>query len=119
MLLKSWLFFRIASGGLIGGAALWWVATNLEPTTGTAIVHVTESDVLVQVGGFSYQISEPTFTPLVCQLPAGEHRLVMTGGSAELHVEEFTLRGGEEVVLTAWRSREGASLPQVQRLAGR
>jgi hypothetical protein len=116
MLLRLWYLSKVArtsiellTACLLGGATLWWVAVSAGPTTGTAIVHVREIDVDVQVGGVTYHIVEETLTPIVCQLPAGEHRLVMTSGSTELHSETFSIRGGEDVILTAWRSRERAA----------
>jgi hypothetical protein len=90
-------------GCLLGGALLSLVAMLSGPRTGTAIVHVTEPGVVVSVGGQTFHVGDDPYTPLVCDLPAGEHRLTMTRGAALLYGETFSLRGGEERILTAWR----------------
>jgi hypothetical protein len=90
-------------GCLFGGAALWWVASHAGPQTGTAVVHVVEPDVVVSVGGRAFRVGDDPYTPVVCALPAGEHRLTMTRGEAVLYTETFSLQRGEERVLTAWR----------------
>ena len=111
MILRFWGLSKLACGsikmvaaGLLGGATLCWVAASAGPTTARVIVHVTEADVRVEVGGFQFEVGESSLTPIVCRIPAGEHQLVMTRGATELHSETFMVGGGEEVVLTAWRS---------------
>jgi hypothetical protein len=103
----------LMAASLLGGATLWYVAEHSGPKTGTAVVHVTEANVVVIVGGVSFQVDEWRSAPLVCELPAGQHRLVMTRGGAELYSEAFSLEGGDEVVLTAWSSASGPRLSAV------
>lgn len=96
------------TGVVLGAGFLWWVAAHVGPQTGRAIVHVTESDVVVDVGGNTFRVGDDYVGPLVCELPAGEHRLTMTRGTSILYTEVFTIRGGEEWILTAWDpSRRG------------
>ena len=95
------LLGRLA-GVVLGAGFLWWVAAHVGPQTGMAIVHVTESDVVVDVGGNTFRVGDDYVGPLVCELPAGEHRLTMTRGTSILYTEVFTIRGGEEWILTAW-----------------
>lgn len=105
--------FNSLGGFLVGGATLWWVAAHAGPTTGTAIVHVAEPHVVVSVGGRIFQVEDDVFSPLICDLPAGEHRLLVTRGEAVLLEETFTVRGGEDRVLAAWRPRpEGPHRPE-------
>jgi hypothetical protein len=100
----------MACGYLFGGATLVWVATHVGPRSGTAIVHVTEADVVVAVGGTMLRVAERPYTPFVLEIPAGEHRLVMSRGASVLYDEPFTMRGGDEVVLTAYAPRPRARL---------
>jgi hypothetical protein len=62
----------------------------------------TDEDVDIQVGDRSFNIAERTYTPILCELPAGRHTLVMTRGGQVLCREEFVVGRGEEIVLTAW-----------------
>lgn len=89
-------------GILLGGAILGWVACHAGPPTGTAVVHVTEPNVEVAVGGHEFEIGATrSHAPLVCELPAGEHRLTMTRDGEVLHSESFTMGRGGSRVLTA------------------
>jgi hypothetical protein len=94
---------NLATASMLGLATCWYVAANVGPRTGRAFVHVTEANVVVNVGGVVFQVEERIFAPLVCELPAGEHRLVMSRGSTELYSEVFTLREGAEAVLATAR----------------
>jgi hypothetical protein len=102
---------------LLGGATLCWVAANVGPQTGTAIVHVTEPDVMVTVGGVAFNIEDFIHAPIVCELPAGTHELTMRRGATLLHSESFSLRGGEERVLAAWDSSKPAPARACRRSA--
>jgi hypothetical protein len=97
------------AASLLAGGTLWYVAMHTGPKTGTAVIHVTEDNVVVKVGEASFQVEGWQTAPIVCELPAGEHRLVMTRGSTELYSETFWLDEGGDIVLTAWRSGTGAS----------
>src|SRR5262245_1319181 len=93
--LASVLLGRLG-GSVLGGAVRWWVAAHAAPQTGTVTVHVVESDVVVSVGGRTFHVGKDHYVPIDCELPAGEHRLTMTRGSAELYAETFLLRRGED-----------------------
>ncbi|WP_406693468.1 hypothetical protein V5E97_20785 [Singulisphaera sp. Ch08] len=107
--LRNKIFGHIC-GWTFGGAMLCWVASQSGPRDGTAVVHVTEPDVVVSVGGQTFHVGESLHRPLVCDLPTGEHRLTMTRGATVLYAETFSITGGEEVVLSTWSPpSEGAS----------
>ena len=93
---------KAAGSGMLGLAVLSFVADQSGSKTGEAVVHVTETDVDLTIGGNSYRISTRRDPPIVCLLPAGQHELIMKRGSRILQKEWFTLEGGDSVVLTAW-----------------
>jgi hypothetical protein len=95
-------------GWLCGGVTLSWVASQAGPQTGTAIVHVTEPHVAVSVDGRLFHVGEAIYVPLVCDLAAGEHRITMTRGTDVLYAANFSIEGGEELVLTTWRVPKAA-----------
>jgi len=88
------------------GGVLYWVAQNAGPRFGTVIVHVTESNVDVTIDQETFHIKAFDMEPLVVELRKGRHRLTMTQGETLLHDESFEVEGGEERILTAWRSIE-------------
>jgi hypothetical protein len=92
-------------GCLLGGAALLWVAAHVGPQTGTVTIHVAEPDVVVSVGDLTFRVEDDLFTPLVCDLPPGQHRLTMQRGATVLYAETFSIGGGEDRVLGAGRPR--------------
>jgi hypothetical protein len=94
-------------GWLCGGVMLSWVASQAGPRTGTAIVHVTEPHVAVSVDGLTFHVGELVHVPLVCDLAAGEHRITMTRGAEVLYAANFSIEGGEDLVLTTWRVPQG------------
>ena len=94
----------------IAGVVIYWVILNTGPRTASVIVDVFASDVVVSMGGQSFHIDEFTGVPIVCELPVGRHRLVMKQGETVLHEASFTLKGGEERILCAWRSIESAAM---------
>ena len=62
---------RIIKGlaaGVLGLAALGWIIEQASPR-GEVVVHVTEPDVEVIVGGRTYRIGARVYDPIVCQLP--------------------------------------------------
>jgi hypothetical protein len=98
----------IARGGgcLLGAALLWAAAGSAAPPVGSAIVHVSELRVDVTVDDRTYLVEAWQDSPIVCeQLREGHHRLRMEKGGRVLYDEAFTIRPGEEVVLTAWCNR--------------
>lgn len=90
---------------LLGGAALWWVAAHAGPQTGTVVIHVNEPQVVIGVDAMTFPVEHGLLRPLVCDLPAGEHRLTMRRGGTVLYEEGFSLEGGEHRVLVAWAQR--------------
>ena len=91
------------SAGVLGLAILGWIIEQSGPR-GTAIVHVIEPDVEVIVGGRSFFEDRP-FAVIECPLPAGRHVLRMKRGDRILYEEWFTIRRGEDVILTAYCPR--------------
>jgi hypothetical protein len=90
---------------LLGGAVLWWVVGQSGPEKSTVLVHVTEPDVEVSVGGQTFLIEDREYAPIECQLRAGRHSLCMKRGDRVLYSEWFTVRRGEDVILTAYYHR--------------
>jgi hypothetical protein len=90
---------------LISLVTLPWVVARVDGGEGSALVHVTEPDVQVSISGRPYLIEGMCYVPIECALPAGHHRLEMTSGGVLLYREEFEIRPGEQVTLTAWRPR--------------
>lgn len=89
---------------LLGVGVLWWVAAHAGPSRGEVIVHVTEPDVEVVVGGHVFRFDEWPERPVACELPVGSHTLRMWRGRRLLYEESFVVPRGENVVLTAWSS---------------
>lgn len=87
--------------GLLGVGALGWVVEQSLPC-GQVVVHVTEPDVEVVVGGRAFRIKGRVYDPIVCKLRRGQHELLMKRGGRLLFRETFTVGPGQDVVLTAW-----------------
>jgi hypothetical protein len=66
---------------------------------GEVVVHVTEPNVEVVVGGRAYRFEGRPGDPIVCSLRRGQHELIMRRGGRILYKERFTVRPGENVVL--------------------
>jgi hypothetical protein len=101
---KLYLGSRLIKGMgalLLGGATLWWIVEQVGPTQGTVLVHVTEPDVEVSVGGQDFSIEERRYDPIDCRLHAGRYLLRMKRGDLILYEEWFTVHRGEELILTA------------------
>jgi hypothetical protein len=116
MYVRTLPFFRfigklasISAACLFGAAVLWWVARHAGPNQGTALIHVTEPDVVVCVGDRTFLITDRRNAPIECDLPAGRHTLSMKRFGETLYQEDFELERGGEVILTAWRDRSKAS----------
>ncbi len=110
VLIRSWLSptLKGAAALAFGGAVLWQVAEHSGPESGIAYVHVTASMVDVMVDDATYHVDSIRDAPIVRGLRAGKHTLRMSRNGQRLFDQEFTVRPGEEVVLTAWeRSKEG------------
>jgi hypothetical protein len=87
---------------LVASAILAWVAAHSAPGRAEVVVHVSEANVEVSLGGRTFRIEERRFDPIVCELPAGCHVLVMTRHGRILYQEFFDVRPGQSLVLTAW-----------------
>jgi hypothetical protein len=109
--------FLIAAMKAIGGLALgpivlWQVAIHSGPPNGIAYIHVSAPGVELLVDDLGYHVESLEDSPITCELRPGNHVLRMEQNGKTLFTEEFTLRSGDEVVLTAWdRSKKTASRP--------
>jgi hypothetical protein len=90
---------------MLGRVTLWWIAKQAGPVQGTVLVHVTESDVVVTVGGHTVSIAERQFSPLEYLVRPGRYLLQMRRGDRILYEEWLIVRRGEEVILTAYCPR--------------
>jgi hypothetical protein len=86
---------------LLGGATLWWVVEHAGMTGSTVLVHVTEPNVAVILAGQTFWIEERRFAPIECRLRPGQYLLQMKRGDQVLYEEWFTIRRGQEIILTA------------------
>src|SRR5262245_14441684 len=84
------------------GTILGFVAAHSGPQECEAVIHVTEADVEVSLDSLSFRVDSWTDEPILCSLRGGRHVLRMTRGDRTLYEESFTVRAGEDVVLTAW-----------------
>lgn len=89
-------------GAILAGSTLGWIAEHSGPARVEVVVHVTEPDVEVGVGGRTFRIKGRAEAPLVCELSPGRHELLVTRGGRVLYREMFEVPRGEGVVLTAW-----------------
>ena len=87
------------AAGLLGVATTRWVVEHAGDNAGTAVVHVNEPGVEMVVGDQTFRIEDQLPEPLVCELPAGRHVLLMSRGDRVLYREVFTLGRGESFVL--------------------
>jgi hypothetical protein len=92
----------------LGGTILWQVGAHSGPPNGIAYVHVITPQVEVTVDNLTYRVETLANSPIVCELRPGKHGLRMTRNGRTLYEEKFTLKPGEELVLTAWDRPEGA-----------
>lgn len=116
-MLKGFLLDRIVKGLFVCTLALgvfWWVAEHSGPPEGKVVLHVMERDVEVTLAGRVYHFREMTAEPLVLRLPAGRYHFRVRRRDAVLHAEDFTLRGGESLVLAAIRDERGVFNPRAQ-----
>ncbi len=90
------------AGLALGGAILSQVVAHSGPPNGIAYVHVTSLGVDVMVDDAKHHVKSFCDSPIVCELRAGKHMLQMSRNGRTLFEEEFTVKSGTEVVLTAW-----------------
>jgi hypothetical protein len=114
-MVKSLLLGNAVKGLLacsLAAGVFWWVFEHSGPREGTVTLHVLEPGVEVTLAGRAYFFQEMTAEPFVLRLPAGRHDFRVQRGDTVLHAENFTLRGGESVVLAAIRDEPGVLAPR-------
>jgi hypothetical protein len=77
----------------------WHVTQHAAPRRGKAIVHVSQSDVVVFVDHQNYHISNYAESPVVCDLEPGDHQAQVWRHGILIGEERFTVEAGEEVVV--------------------
>jgi hypothetical protein len=80
---------KIGGGGLLSCVILGWIVGQVGPPHGEAVVHITEPNVEVTIGGNVYHIESRRYDPIVCRLPIGRHSLIMSRDGNVLHKESF------------------------------
>jgi hypothetical protein len=92
--------------GALGLCAVvfWEAAEQAGPEVSELVVHVSEIGVDVTVDGLEYTVDGFEDMPVVCSVRAGRHLLRMSRAGKVLYEEAFTIRRGEDKVLTAWDS---------------
>jgi hypothetical protein len=101
---------------VIAVSVLWQVAERAGRGNGEAVVHVTESGVVVLIDGYAYPYEPWPASPIACSLRPGSHTLAMTLEGRVVYEETFTLEPGGHVVLTAW-DKTRSTLPQERKLS--
>jgi hypothetical protein len=86
----------------LGSAVLCQVAAHSGDPNGTAYVHVSTPHVDVLLDGLPHRVETLWDSPIVCQLRPGKHLLQMFRNGETVYEEEFIVRAGDEIVLTAW-----------------
>jgi hypothetical protein len=89
----------------LASVVLCQVAAHSGPPNGIAYVHVSTPEVDVLIDGQSHYVDTLWDSPIVCELPPGQHTLEMSRDGETLFEEEFTVRAADEIVLTAWDRR--------------
>lgn len=95
------LFKAMGCLGLTAGI-LGFVAVRSGPRTGEVIVHVTEPGVTIRIGDLTVRVEDVPNAPYELELPVGGHALVVSRDDRELYREEFQVRSGQSVILTAY-----------------
>jgi hypothetical protein len=111
----KWILKHLA-GGLLGLSILTLAAVHSGPTHGEVVVHVTEPDVDVSLGGRTFHIEERRFDPIVCQLLPGWHELVLKRRGLVLDHQSFKVQRGQSLVLTAGDPNRDRSKQHIRRL---
>ncbi len=104
MPIRGWLdaMTRCVGALALAAAILWQVAENSGPEGCRAVVHVTEQGVDVKIDDSAHRVETWRDSPVVLGLRPGRHTLRMSRRGRVLYEEVFTLRRGDDVVLTAW-----------------
>jgi hypothetical protein len=87
------------------------VAEHCFPSTGRAIIHVSTPHVDVMVDEVTYPVESLGTTPIVCELRPGHHMVRMLQNGRTLYEEPFTLKPGEELILSAWDGYDDGRCP--------
>ena len=115
MILTKLLFSicKLVGALLLAGVILWQVVEHCGPNEGKVIVHVSKTPVDVTIDETTYPVESIWMTPIVCELSPGRHTVWMLQEGRVLYEEPFTLKAGEEIILTAWDGyNDGRSPPQ-------
>ncbi|MEW4570019.1 hypothetical protein AB1L88_19310 [Tautonia sp. JC769] len=92
---------RYTAGTVMGLTMLTWIANRAGSST-EVVIHVTEANVEIHVGGHSFRIDERSYEPILLHLHPGPYELVMTRSGRVVSREAFEVRSGEACVLTAY-----------------
>jgi hypothetical protein len=88
---------------LTAAIVLWQIITHVAPGDGTVYIHVVVSPSVVSVDGQERRVGSIRESPVVFDLPAGQHRLRLRRGDEFLDEYPFHLAREEEKVLTVTR----------------
>ncbi len=87
---------------VLGAVVLWQVAEHSGPTVGRVLVHVATLPADLVVDGNVYRVDDLHETPIICELRPGRHTAQLVRDKQVLYHEDFTVKAGDEVILTAW-----------------
>ena len=104
MILTKLLFSicKLVGALLLAGVILWQVVEQCGPNQCKVILHVPKTPVDVTIDEATYPVGSIRMTPVVCELRPGRHTVRMLQEGRVLYEEPFTLKAGEEIILTAW-----------------
>ena len=101
---------RIAAGAVLAVVMLGWIA-NKVGGPGTAVIHVTESDVIVGVDGLEFAVKARRYEPIVLELQPGPHAVTMSRGDERLYEGEFRVKANADAVVTLYDTRRDGGPP--------
>jgi hypothetical protein len=78
---------------------IWHVTQHAAPRLGKAIVHVSQSDVVVIVDQRDYSVRTFAESPVICELEPGDHTVQVWRRGVLLGEEHFTVESGKETVV--------------------
>ncbi len=106
----SWTVGKPFGAVLLGGVILWQCAERADSPKGRAIVHVATLPADLVIDQDVHRVEDLSRSPIVCALRPGRHGARLLREGRVLYEEEFLVRAGEEVILTAWDGyRDGRS----------
>ncbi|WP_169974463.1 hypothetical protein [Tautonia rosea] len=115
---ESALIARVAQytiGTVLGLTMLAWIASRAG-SAGEVIIHVTESNVQIDVAGYTFDIDDQLYDPIVLDLSSGSYELVLNRDDQVLYRETFEVRSGETCILTAYDPNRPDSNPSPSRI---